>query len=67
MNTYYLTFASDHPLGNHWIEVKAASEAVAREKVFEVFGAKWSFLYFKERFKSEYFPAGKVGRTLHAD
>uniref|UniRef100_A0A6M3KZZ5 Uncharacterized protein n=1 Tax=viral metagenome TaxID=1070528 RepID=A0A6M3KZZ5_9ZZZZ len=67
MNIFCLTFASDHPLGNHWIEVEAADEGVARKRIFEVFGEKWGFLYAKEHFKSEYFPAGKVGKTLRAD
>jgi len=67
MITFCLTFASDHPLGNHWIEVEAADEGVAGIRVFEVFGNRWCFLYAKEHFKSEYFPDGKVGRTLRVD
>ena len=45
---------------NHWIEFQAENEQVARDRAFEVLGAKWAFLYTKEKFSPEFFPAGPV-------
>uniref|UniRef100_A0A6H1ZIR9 Uncharacterized protein n=1 Tax=viral metagenome TaxID=1070528 RepID=A0A6H1ZIR9_9ZZZZ len=61
---FFLTFGQDHPLKDCWVEVAASSSSEARAKVFRIFGDKWAFLYSIEYFEPEYYPSGKVGRTL---
>jgi hypothetical protein len=62
--TYCITFASDHPAANHWVEVEAEDELEARRIAFKNFGSKWSMIYLRENFNSPYFPAGKLGETI---
>ncbi len=61
MKTFCLTFASSSPLANGWIEIKAEDRDEARGLVFREFGAKWAFLYEKEKFEPRYFKQGKLG------
>jgi len=64
---FFLTFSTSHPLQNNWIEVLAPTYDKAREAIFDAFGGKWAFMYTEEDFKPDYFPGGKVGKTLIAD
>ncbi len=63
---FYLTFGQGHPLRNGWVEVEANSFYEAHEKAFKFFGKFWSMLYLEKEFEKHqnYFPDGKVGRTL---
>lgn len=64
MATFMVTFGQRHPLKDYWIEVEALDEQAARKTMLAVFGSNWAFIYEKEGFNSEYFPGGKVGKTL---
>lgn len=52
MESWIFTFGFDHhhpetgePLRNHYIEIRAPTEAQARQAMFDTFGAKWSMEY----------------------
>ena len=40
------------------LQVNAENEDLAREKVFEMFGPKWSMSYTKQTISMEYYPKG---------
>lgn len=61
---FCVTFGQDHPLRDSWVEVEADNEEVARKAVFGVFDMRWAFMYKKEHFNPDYFPGGRVGRTI---
>ena len=72
MKKFYLTFGSDHPLSENWIEIEAKDLLEARALAFDAFGKKWSGMYDEFTWNSgnsanswtTYFPGGKVGKTL---
>lgn len=65
--TYYITFgqAHAHRIPNHTLDkdcvlaIEAESRDAARDKVFELFGPKWSMMYDKEP-DMAYFPRGII-------
>lgn len=73
MKRYYLTFGSrykheEHPvlgyfpdLADGYITIEAEDYTQAREKVFEVIGQSWAFLY-NIKPDSYFFPLGEIGR-----
>jgi hypothetical protein len=65
MKTFYFTFGQMHthpktgePMKDHWIEIVAPSEGAARDKMYELFGVKWSFQYDEQNFDTSYFIKG---------
>jgi hypothetical protein len=40
------------------LQVNAENEDLARKKVFDMFGPKWSMSYTKETISMEYYPKG---------
>jgi hypothetical protein len=64
MKTFMVTFNQAHPLRDHWVEVDAEDRHEAREKVVQVFGLKFAFLYSIDEFDPDYFPAGRAGHIL---
>lgn len=64
---FFITFGQNHPLRDHWVEVRAKDYDAARAATFEVLGPKFAFFYDKEHFSPEYFPCGKVGRTIQGE
>ena len=72
MKKFYLTFGSDHPLSENWIEIEAEDLFKARALAFDKFGQKWSWMYDEEEWNSgnsanswmTFFPGGKIGKTL---
>ncbi len=70
MNKHYFTFGQDHAHRygrttldcDSVVEITARDGHVAREKMFDLFGQKWSFQYTEETYKEEYFPRGVVLR-----
>lgn len=64
---FYVTFGSQHPLRDNWIEVEASFATTAREIVFDTFGGKFGHCWEGFQFTPEtrvYFPLGKAGHTL---
>ena len=45
---------------NGWVTISAPSVKEAREAMWLLHGAKWSFCYTVDTFKHEYFPAGEL-------
>ena len=66
MSTYFFTCGQSHTHkvnGKTWdkdsvLQVNAKNEDLAREKVFSLFGAKWSMCYGYDDFPMEYYPNG---------
>lgn len=59
--TFYLTFPYTYPWGNGWIEIQAENKSIARQKAFDTFGRKWSFIYEEKDFDKSFFKKGKIG------
>ena len=48
MNTYYITFGSNHLIGfglHYYIKCEAPNELIARKKINELTNNKWSGIY----------------------
>ena len=68
MSKHYFSFGQGHTHRHEQItldcdsivEITARDGSVARDKMFDLFGTKWSFQYTEETFKEEYFPRGVV-------
>ncbi len=68
MKTYCITFGSIHTHRINgvtldcdcWVEITAKNEFTARNLIFELIDAKWSFCYNKEKFDSSFYPRGCV-------
>jgi len=71
MNKYYITFGQDHThrVPNHTLDkdcvavIEAVDYMAARKKAFELFEAKWCFLYEEEKIDDKfmsYFPRGLI-------
>lgn len=66
MSTYFFTCGQSHSHnvnGKIWnkdsvLQVNAKNENAAREKVFSLFGAKWSMCYGYDDISMEYYPNG---------
>lgn len=63
-NIYCFTFGSNHThplggysMGNFWIEIHGTYDE-ARQKMFDVYGAKWSMQYLQEDFDDSFFSKG---------
>lgn len=61
---FYLTFGAKYPWRNGWVEVEAVNYEMARQKVHEIFGTSWAWLYKEGEFDKKKFPAGKLGETI---
>ena len=70
MESFFFTCGQSHAHqiggGRVWdkdsvLEVYAENENAAREKVFELFGPKWSHCYTKETIGMAYYPKGVCG------
>ncbi len=65
---YYFTFGQNHTHRHNdltldcdsVVTITATDQGAARGKMFDLFGAKWSFCYTEERFEPKYFPRGVV-------
>lgn len=62
--THYFTFGSNHthplggyPMKDYWVEIYGTDDE-ARDKMFEVYGAKWSMQYSEGDFDPSWFPKG---------
>lgn len=64
MPRFYVTFSTDHPLCDHWVEIDAPSTVRARQRIFEMFSGKWSNLYSEDNFDEECFPGGRAGKVI---
>lgn len=62
--TFYLTFGQQYPWRNGWVEVEAVDYETARKWVEDIFGSDWSNLTEEDKFKKEFYPAGKLGETI---
>lgn len=63
---YYVTFGTDHPLGDGYIMVLAETKELGRAEAFRVLGQKWASFYSHEDMQFQYFPAGQYGKTMVA-
>jgi len=70
MSKHYFTFGQCHTHRydsitldcDSVVEIEARDGHQAREKMFELFGAKWGFQYTEDTYDQEYFPRGVVLR-----
>ena len=68
---HYFTFGQDHThrvngvtFDCDCVVMITGTYALAREKMFDTFGRKWSFQYSEKTFCPEYFPRGVIA-TFH--
>jgi hypothetical protein len=64
MKTFYITFGHRSPFRDGWVEVQAKDLDDAFEKAREAMGSMYATCYSEESFEPQYFPAGKLGRTI---
>ena len=70
MSKHYFSFGQDHTHRyeqttldcDSIVEITARDGSVARDKMFDLFGPKWSVQYTEETYREEYFPRGVVLR-----
>lgn len=65
METFFVTFGKNHvhpktgdQLHHHWIEVLAADLAEARNKIVNVLGDAWGWLYDIDSFDDQFYANG---------
>lgn len=67
-STYYFTFGCNHVhdgqlMADYWVEIHGTDEE-ARDKMFELYGEKWSMQYSEENFDRFWFPKGCYKRIV---
>jgi len=53
MNKYYATFMQHQAFKNHYVEIIAENESIARAVMFDHFGRKWFTTYSEEKFAGQ--------------